>query len=226
MTSESLKQCRKCKKVKSLDDFHKDRSKRDGRRTRCRDCENADHREYTKKFHERILAANRRNYYKNVEKSRKERKEAYWRQPEIERARARARYQNNPEVRAANLQRHQGVKLRALAVVTGGNPIKCSYCPESNPAVLEIDHVNGDGHQARNTIRKKALYYQLIREGLPTDTVLQILCEKHNAMKSWLSHAEFMMEINTLYHAPEIKQELEKTADKVEKIERQLSIFA
>lgn len=35
------KRCTRCKEDKDLEDYHRDRSKKDGRKTRCAECENA-----------------------------------------------------------------------------------------------------------------------------------------------------------------------------------------
>lgn len=46
MSTEVVKRCTSCRKQKPLDDFHRDRRRKDERRSRCRDCDTAGARRY------------------------------------------------------------------------------------------------------------------------------------------------------------------------------------
>jgi len=57
-----LKRCGECGEVRDVEEFSRDRSRRDGRMVRCRDCDNARARRYYEANRERKLAAaNARN---------------------------------------------------------------------------------------------------------------------------------------------------------------------
>jgi len=47
-----MKRCSKCGEVKPLEEFHRDRSKKQGRRSRCRECE----RQYERAYYPRSTA--------------------------------------------------------------------------------------------------------------------------------------------------------------------------
>jgi hypothetical protein len=59
------KTCRRCGAVKPGDQFSRDRSKPDGRDTRCRQCSSEVMTEYRSRFPERARATQRRSYRKN-----------------------------------------------------------------------------------------------------------------------------------------------------------------
>lgn len=90
-----LKTCSKCKQVKPLDDFSRDRTRSDGRRTRCRDCERAYAREYRQKNTEKVRAYRRERYQKNAEKERAYAREYHQKNAEKKRAYDREYHQKN-----------------------------------------------------------------------------------------------------------------------------------
>jgi hypothetical protein len=185
--------CRVCKVPKEPNDFAIDRLQKDGRQSKCRLCCKKYRKTYRLTNPEKVKELSRQSYVRNRKQKLAERKRYYQMNREKEISYHQGQYRNNPDVHQAAKQRHQRVKLAALGVVANGAPVKCAYCPETDPGKLEIDHVNGDGGDHRK--RGKTNHYSLVRDGLPKDTVLQILCETHNAMKNWLSHQQFVEEI-------------------------------
>lgn len=77
-----LKRCTKCKEIKLLEDFHKDKTKSDGRNVHCKVCQCKYNKDWRRKNKERIAA-----YQKN---HREEHKESY-------NARFRAYRRKNPK---------------------------------------------------------------------------------------------------------------------------------
>jgi len=63
-----VKRCSKCKETKALSEFHRDRSRRDGRQIRCKVCSNADSRAYHNAHRETIRVC-RRNRHSTRRKS-------------------------------------------------------------------------------------------------------------------------------------------------------------
>lgn len=105
-----LKQCYKCGKIKPFDDFHKDKTLRDGHSNKCKDCANKASREWYIK--NRGDALSRAQEYRATHK--KEIK-AYRQQPGVmERARTAKRSEHYKEVRRARRrERMKDAKFRA-----------------------------------------------------------------------------------------------------------------
>lgn len=61
-----------------------------------------------------------------------------------------------------------------------GGRCVCVNCPETNPAFLTLDHVNGDGKAHRKKVGSHT-YRDLKRQGWPKDGY-RLLCWNCNAM--------------------------------------------
>ena len=59
-TDVFLHQCSQCGEHKPPDGFHRDKDKKSGLATRCKECRNAYHRRYREEHGERIRASQRR----------------------------------------------------------------------------------------------------------------------------------------------------------------------
>ena|ERR1039457_3999870 len=60
---------------------------------------------------------------------------------------------------------------------------KCNHCDETNPFVLQLDHVNNDGYNERKEIKGTlAIYRKVRRLGYPKDRY-QLLCANCNWCK-------------------------------------------
>ena len=184
--------CPSCRKEKELIEFHTDRSKLNSRSTYCRICENEKAKKRRKQNPERDRTIRRKSYYKHQKQHILASRQHYYENQEEEKRKSRNRHRANPQDAK---DRHRRVKLKAIQIVSA--EMKCRYCGESDPNLLEIDHVRGDGGAIRAVRRN--IHYALVRDGLPKNTELQILCEKHNAMKSWLSDEEFRNEVHKLH---------------------------
>lgn len=185
--------CPACKLNKPLNEFHADRGKANGRSTYCAPCGTAKAKERRASQPEKEKEIRKRFYAKNRETLLIRRKKDYYKNQEREQKNARERYWKNPK--AAKL-RHYCMKLKALEVVSPS--ICCIYCGESDPKKLEIDHVDGNGTEHRKKMDGANFHYTLVREGIPENVRLQILCETHNAMKAWLNDDQFREQIRKL----------------------------
>lgn len=186
------KYCPACKEYKALKDFHADKSKANGCGTYCRVCTLEKLHQKRKEDPEHYRQINRRYKDTHREELQARSRTYYYAHQEEEQRKARERHHKHPE--AAKI-RHRNTKIKALQVVSP--EVKCQYCGETDVSRLEIDHVDGDGKHQR--VSSQNIHYLLVREGLPADIKLQILCEKHNAMKSWLPESEFKKEVQKLY---------------------------
>lgn len=95
-------------------------------------------------------------------------KRRYWANPDEYRAKARER--------GAELRR----RMREELVEAYGGRCVCPRCPETDPAFLTLDHVNGDG-QAHRLKLGSHTYADLRRRGWPTEGY-RLLCWNCNAM--------------------------------------------
>lgn len=95
---------------------------------------------------------------------------------------SKARYDQDPET-ARRLARESGARIRKrirdeMVAIYGGR-CNCPKCPETNPAFLTLEHVNGDGAQHRKVTRH--VYEDLRRQGWPKEGYT-LLCWNCNAM--------------------------------------------
>lgn len=65
-------------------------------------------------------------------------------------------------------------------VAAYGGRCACRNCPETDPAFLTLDHVNGDGKEHRAIVGSHA-YADLRRRGWPQDG-FRLLCWNCNSM--------------------------------------------
>ena len=109
-----MKQCTKCKEVKPLEEFNKDKSKKDGLRYNCKSCTNSISKKWYKNNPEKGKAnakswskdnpdrvkSNKKNWIKeNPEKVKAIDKKWYKNNPEKKKASAKKWSKNNPEKR-------------------------------------------------------------------------------------------------------------------------------
>lgn len=89
----------------------------------------------------------------------------------------RAKYRKSEKGKQTFKERSTTLRLKVLAKYGG----VCTHCGEDQEAVLEIDHVNGDGAQEREKIRGISWWGMLAREPIRKD--LQVLCSGCNKAK-------------------------------------------
>lgn len=96
---------------------------------------------------------------------------------------SRRRYWDDPE-KYRQSARESGVasrtRLRAELVAAYGGRCACTKCPETNPAFLTLDHINGDGRAHRMKLGSHT-YADLRRRGWPREGY-RLLCWNCNAM--------------------------------------------
>lgn len=125
-TQSPTKRCTRCKAPKPLDEFHRDRTTRDGRASRCKPCACARSREWYRENPERARAAQQAWTERNREKVNAD-----------QRARAAA---NPGKARAIKLKSRYGMTedeyQEKLAAQSGG----CAICGAMTEYPLHVDH--------------------------------------------------------------------------------------
>ena len=96
---------------------------------------------------------------------------------------SKRRYDQDPN-EARRFARESGARtrgrLRDQMVAAYGGRCACSNCPETNPAFLCLDHVNGDGKTHRTKVGSHS-YADLRRRGFPQEGY-RLLCWNCNSM--------------------------------------------
>ncbi len=94
----------------------------------------------------------------------------------------------HPDVFLSINRKHQILRWKNKIKVLAAYGNKCCECNESDPLVLNIDHVFNDGHKhVGGTGRRftgNSLYGYLIKNNFPKDR-FQILCANCNQRKEW-----------------------------------------
>lgn len=151
MTSLSSKRCHICHVVKPLSEFHKDRTRVDGRQYRCKSCQSA----YTKKRraddYDAHITYHRAYREANRERRRQQERASYQRRIEHERARGRRRAK---DPRAKVSRRAIKARYRArLAQAEGSFSAedirsrleaqkgRCHWCGVKLDSSYHVDHV-------------------------------------------------------------------------------------
>ena len=133
-----MKTCTKCGETKPLDDFHRDRSCADGRRSQCRECSVKDRRRYHEENRDKVLERKRRyheeNRDKEWERNRRWREEN--RDKNLERKR-RYLEENRDYFRAAG--RANESESQAMSVEMATVPLRTPWTADED-AVLMADN--------------------------------------------------------------------------------------
>ncbi|MFG2372552.1 hypothetical protein ACGFY9_13875 [Streptomyces sp. NPDC048504] len=96
---------------------------------------------------------------------------------------AKDRYWDDPEKYRQEARKYGAEKrkqLRDEMVQAYGGRCACANCPETNPAFLTLDHINGDGKAHRMKLGSHT-YADLRRRGWPKEAY-RLLCWNCNAM--------------------------------------------
>lgn len=171
-----MKTCSKCKRSKPLDDFHRNRTTKDGRTSRCKECAIAIATTWNRDNHAKHLAASRKHYSANSERILQERKDKAdpealrvyqrdWNKANLEKRRAmNERWRKaNPDKNRAKTARRRALQLSAttedftqeelLASYVARGYTGCVYC--SGPYEQD-DHFyplsRGGEHSIRNLV--------------------------------------------------------------------------
>lgn len=72
---EDVKRCPKCGETKSIDEFYKNKSRKDGHSAWCKVCDNANNKRYVQNNREHMREYERYDYYKNHEDHKRRRRE-------------------------------------------------------------------------------------------------------------------------------------------------------
>lgn len=139
----------------------------------------------------------RRWYTKNPEKARESARRRRAKNPEKARESCRRWRATHPEVVRKNNRRWNAKfcrarrsgqpthydRARACALILLGG--RCAVCGETNPAVLQIDHINGGGNTDR-LARPCNVLARDLAAGKEDPQKFRLLCANHN----WLAHLE------------------------------------
>ena len=149
-----MKICSECKQTKPLTDFYKSQWK-------CKPCGNLRTAKWRAANPGRVRELGRASNVKHRDKRL---------------ACAKLQYRKNVEKRKSDEKARQRRLKKAAYEAYGGNV--CNCCGETEPAFLQIDHVNNDGKAHRESIGAKSLYQWLKVNGYPPG--FQILCANCN----------------------------------------------
>ena len=150
-----MKKCNKCGKVKSLEEFCRDRTRKDGREYRCKECKNAYNKTWYEANKERKAATSRACLEANRE--RKIATNRAWREANKERISVymKAYREVNKEREAAinrawYLMRTYGITLEEYGTMLEAQDGVCAFCgktPEEANGVrnLSVDHDHETG---------------------------------------------------------------------------------
>ena len=188
----SSKVCNGCKVEKPLTDYHLRADRKDGRRTKCRLCENetkaawkrksrkergdvwrSRNNEYNKRLGKRLLDRRKKLYAENKERYREYAKKAYYKDHEKSKFLGNRKNFRRKERRAdkGNYTYHELKKIRIL------QKHKCAICKTCVKRKFHIDHIT-----------------PLIKGGRNEAKNLQILCPPCNQKKSYKDPIDYMRE--------------------------------
>jgi len=109
-----MKDCITCKKLLELDCFHKDKRRKDGHRSECKECASARCRKWCRENKEKYRECLRKWYRKNREKKHAAAREWYRANKERASATAREYRQANPEKRKAQQAVNDAIRAGKL----------------------------------------------------------------------------------------------------------------
>lgn len=96
---------------------------------------------------------------------------------------SKRRYELDPDTARRQQRESQArtrKRLRDEMIEAYGGRCACKWCPETNPAFLTLDHINGDGKAHRKEVGSHS-YADLRRRGWPQDGY-RLLCWNCNAL--------------------------------------------
>lgn len=157
-----MKRCSKCQRILPLNQFSKNKSRKNGLCEQCKDCNKQREKEYYSKNKEQIDQRHREYRSKN----KKQIKEYYNR--------------NKKQINQQKKEFRLKFKVEILSHYANGSP-KCACCGESHIEFLGIDHINGNGAEHRRKIgihSGSSFYYWLKNNGYPSG--YRVLCHNCN----------------------------------------------
>lgn len=104
--------CTKCETEKPLIDFHKDKNKKDGHSSLCKDCKNNYRKKHYKENSEVTKEKEKERYYLDVEKSREKSRKYRKNNLEKEKLRFKTYFKNNTDKENAKKARRRAAKLQ------------------------------------------------------------------------------------------------------------------
>ena len=170
-----MKPCAKCEVIKSLSDYHKNKNRKDGVTTICKPCAIIKSSEWQKANKDRVNAVCRKNYAKNLDKSRADRRERvkrwYNNNPEKGRAATRAWSVAHPEAKRLSENKRRAIKLgNGIYVILPKeiNKLLSSNCVNCGASEsITLDHIIPISRGGRHSIGN-----------------LQSLCQSCNSSKN------------------------------------------
>ena len=111
-----MKTCTKCKETKPLEEYHKQKRAKSGRRSVCKLCRSIETKEYHQKNREKNLSRSKEWVKKNREKVREHKRNWYNKNREVEGERKRKRYRENLEGSRAQRRNYRQNNLEKVKV--------------------------------------------------------------------------------------------------------------
>lgn len=184
----TMKTCSRCGATKPTTEFGKGPARApDGLSYWCKQC----HADYQRdRAKEPAWRSRRRGYGKNDYLRHREERlvftaEYHRNHPEVHRKAVKKWDKTHPEQRQALIAARRDRNRQEVFSAYGG--YVCAHCGETDPDVLEIDHINNDGAEHRRELTTiigrggSAMYTWLRRNGFPPG--FQVLCANCNKRK-------------------------------------------
>lgn len=154
---EEVKKCISCYKLKRHESFSKDKRRRFGISSMCKECEN-----------KKRSIKNKKRYYANIPKARKK---------------LRDDYHANAEHKRGLQKKYRDALRRGIVEHYSKGRFECACCLEKEYVVLTIDHIHGGGTlERRLTGGGGQHFYRTIKKANYPEG-FQILCFNCNVAK-------------------------------------------
>jgi 5-methylcytosine-specific restriction endonuclease McrA len=155
-----MKICKDCQVNKPLSDYHKNKNTKDGVTIVCKPCAVERSRAWQSANKDRVNEVCRKNYAKNLERSRANRRERvrrwYARNPEVARAATRKWNKENPEAKRLSENKRRAMKLgngvftilpKEINKLLSSNCVNCNISED-----ITLDHIIPISRGGRHSI--------------------------------------------------------------------------
>lgn len=159
------KKCTLCKQEKPIDQFNRDKERKDGYRSYCNSCRKPIRKKYLQKLSPEQKAHKKkwnRDWYKSLSLEKIEKRRQYGRA----------------------YQKKKNQQLRQEILTAYGSCCVC--CDETEPKFLCVDHIEGNGNEHRKKLgvgAGSAFYKWIKKQDFPS--TLQLLCHNCNMAKGF-----------------------------------------
>lgn len=142
-----LKICITCNQSLLLDQFSKDKSKKDGFNPRCKNCFNSQRRASWPDKRKTVLSARRKEYHENIEFYRAQKRKSAEKNKDSRNAKVRADRRTKPlKYKNYALKKNFGITLEIYDIMAASQNGVCKICKRPNGYKnLAVDHSHESG---------------------------------------------------------------------------------